>query len=282
MVFVLLWLGSLSIFSFAGLILVHLFMGMPVLTEPGLIDEIMQPQNLGSARLLQIVTSFGAFVVPGWIFTKVVGFDFSTKKNDVLLVLLSILIPLVAFPLVDWLSTINGLLTFPIESIDDWMKLKESQASAIYKDFLDMNGPTDLAINLLMMALIPAIGEELLFRAGLQQYLGKHIGNVHLAIWITAFLFSAIHVQFYSFLPRLVMGAGLGYLFYFGGNISYAILAHFVNNATAVTLAYLSGRVISEDAFENLGSDLSMWVVGGIALIAIMISVFHRKFKTDV
>lgn len=279
MVFVLLWFGSLSIFSFFGLILVHLFMGIPVLTEPDLIDEIMQPQNLASARLLQIVTSFGAFVVPGWIFTKVVGFDFATRKNDMLLILFSILIPLVAFPLVDWLATLNGLLTFPIESIDDWMKMKEQQASAMYEDFLDMNGPADLAINLLMMALIPAIGEELLFRAGLQQYLGKHLGNGHAAIWITAFLFSAIHFQFYSFLPRFIMGAGLGYLFYFGGNISYAILAHFLNNAAAVIMAYLSGRVISEDTFENLGSDMSIWVVGGIGLVGIMMSVFYRKSK---
>ncbi|MFT5280360.1 MAG: hypothetical protein ACI9P8_002001, partial [Bacteroidia bacterium] len=86
-------------------------MGIPVLTEPDLIDEIMQPQNLASARLLQIVTSFGAFVVPGLVFTKVVGFDFATRKNDMLLILFSILIPLVAFPLVDWLATLNGLLT---------------------------------------------------------------------------------------------------------------------------------------------------------------------------
>ena len=279
MVFVLLWLGSLSIFSFTGLILVHLFMGIPVLTEPHLIDEIMQPKNLASGRLLQIVTSIGAFIVPGWLFVKVLGLDFSIRKNDLVLILLCILMPLVALPLVDWLAAINGLVTFPIESIDAWMKMKELQATTIYEDFLDMNGPTDLAFNLLMMALIPAIGEELLFRAGLQQYLGKQIGNGHLAIWITAFLFSAIHFQFYTFLPRVLMGAGLGYLFYFGGNISYSILAHFVNNAAAVIMAYLSGRVFSEELFENSVSGLTIWVIGGMALVGMMMLVFYRKSK---
>lgn len=279
MVFVFLWLGSLSIFSFVGLALVHLFMGVPVLTEPHLIDEIMQQRNLGSVRLLQIVTSIGAFIVPGWLFVKVLDFDLAVKKNDLVLVLLSVLLPLIALPLVDWLATINGLLTFPIESIDDWMKLKELQASKIYEDFLKMNGSTDLAINLVMMALIPAIGEELLFRAGLQQYLGRHLGNGHVAIWITAILFSAIHFQFYTFIPRLIMGAGLGYLFYFGGNISYSILAHFVNNAAAVVLAYLSGRVFSEELFENSSSGLSLWVIGGMALVGLMMFVFYRKSK---
>ena len=247
-----------------------------MLTEPQLIDGIMRPQNIGSARLLQIVTSIGAFIFPGWLFTKVAGFDFATRKKEQLLIFISLVLPIVALPVVDWLATLNGLLTFPIESIDDWMKMKELQAIAIYEDFLYMKGPTDLAINLLMMAVVPAVGEELLFRAGLQQYLGKITKNGHLAIWITAFLFSAIHFQFYTFIPRFIMGAGLGYLFYWGGNITYPIIAHFINNATAVVMTYLSCRVIPEDTFENIGSEVSIWVVGSIIGLAILYFGFQK------
>ena len=250
-----------------------------MLTEPQLIDGIMRPENLSSARLLQIVTSIGAFIFPGWLFTKVAGFDFTKRKQEQRLIFISLVLPIVAFPVVDWLATLNGLLSFPIESIDDWMKAKELQASAIYQGFLNMNGPTDLAINLLMMAVIPAIGEELLFRAGLQQYLGKLVKNGHLAIWITAFLFSAIHFQFYSFIPRFIMGAGLGYLFYWSGNITYPIIAHFSNNAIAVTMAYLSGRAIPEDTFEHLGQELSEWVIGAILTIGLTMLVFYRKTR---
>ena len=73
------------------------------------------------------------------------------------------------------------------------------------------------------------------------------------------------------------MGASLGYLFYLGGNLSYAILAHFVNNAAAVIIAYMGGRVISEDAFENFGSELSIWVIGSLTLVGLMLWAFGRK-----
>ena len=279
MTFILLWLGGLSIFSFLGLVLIHLFMGIPVLTDPDLIDQLLSGENMAAARLLQIVSSFGSFLVPGWIFTKVIDRPFSSKRINYGLLSLSLLVPLVALPIVDWLATLNEMLSFPVTSIDEWMRMKETQAGEIYEVFLDMNGAGDLAINLLMMAFIPAVGEELLFRAGLQQYLGKYIKNQHVAIWCAAILFSAIHFQFYTFIPRLVMGAGLGYLFYWGGNIGYAIVAHFVNNAAAVIMAYLSGNFLSEDAFDQVGSSLTIWVAVSMIILGGMFFGFRRLSK---
>lgn len=242
-------------------------MGIPVLTEPHLIEQLMSSNYVAAARLLQIVTSVGSFLVPGWIFTKVIDQEFSQRSTNSTLMAFAGLIPLVSFVVVGWLAELNGYLTFPIESIDRWMRTMEAQATAAYDDFLQMDGVSDLGLNILMMALIPAVGEELLFRAGLQQYLGKYLKNHHVAIWVAAVLFSAIHLQFYTFIPRLIMGAGLGYLFFWGGHIGYAIIAHFVNNAAAVMLSYATNRWISEESIENFGAESNLVLIGSMIVL---------------
>jgi membrane protease YdiL (CAAX protease family) len=96
-----------------------------------------------------------------------------------------------------------------------------------------------LLIALVIIAVLPAIGEELVFRGLIQNELFRGTKNIHVSIWIAAFLFSAIHIQFFGFVPRLLLGALFGYLYYWSGNLSLAILAHFVNNAVSVVALYL-------------------------------------------
>ena len=91
--------------------------------------------------------------------------------------------------------------------------------------------------------------------------------NPHLAIWITAIIFSAIHLQFYGFIPRMLLGALLGYLFYWSGNLWLSILAHFVNNGFAVVVAYLiNSNIISEDA-ETIGAGDHSIIIGMSSLM---------------
>ena len=97
----------------------------------------------------------------------------------------------------------------------------------------------DLAVNLILIAIIPALAEELLFRGCVQQVMKEWFRNVHVAIWVTAFIFSFIHFEFYGFLPRLLLGAMLGYLFYWSGSLWVPIIAHTLNNGLQVLLSYL-------------------------------------------
>ena len=277
--FILLWLGGLSLAAFIALAVIHLFMGVPVLTEPQLIDQIMSPRYMRSARLLQVCSSIGSFLIPGWIFTRVMGQKFSWERANSTQMALAGLIPIAAMVVVGWLAIVNETLTFPIGTIDEWMRAKEAQASQFYEDFLVMHGLEDLLFNLFMMALIPALGEELLFRAGLQQYIQKYVKSHHVAIWVTAIVFSAIHLQFYTFIPRLVMGAGLGYMFFWGGNIIYPILGHFVNNASAVLMAYAANRWVPEERIENFGADSNFLLVGSMVVLAGLFISFKRFSK---
>ncbi len=101
-----------------------------------------------------------------------------------------------------------------------------------------------------MIALLPALGEELLFRGVAQRLLANWSGNAHVAVWVAAILFSAIHMQFLGFVPRLCMGAALGYLFLWSGNRWYPIIAHFANNAMAVVIVYMQQHGSSQTTLE--------------------------------
>ncbi|MDP4687503.1 MAG: CPBP family intramembrane metalloprotease [Salibacteraceae bacterium] len=127
----------------------------------------------------------------------------------------------------------------------------------------------DLIINLLVIAVFPAISEELFFRGFLQNTLLKMGRNHHVAIWVTAFIFSAIHMQFLGFFPRLILGAVLGYSAMYSRSLIVPIIGHFVNNGLAVVLTYYIGMEMM-DTPESLGalssSELALGAASAVAL----------------
>lgn len=135
------------------------------------------------------------------------------------------------------------------------MESKESQAGQLTELFLEMPNAGLLLFNLLMIAVLPALGEELIFRGIIQRGLMKHSINPHLSIWIAAVLFSAIHLQFYGFVPRMLMGVAMGYLFFWSGNLWYPIIAHFTNNAMSIILSYGIQHKQIQPEIETAGID---------------------------
>ncbi|PCJ89904.1 MAG: CPBP family intramembrane metalloprotease domain-containing protein [Flavobacteriales bacterium] len=169
--------------------------------------------------------------------------------------LLAGLLVFFSLPVINTMLEWNNQLNLPewLSGVENWMKTAESNAEKITKQFLMVNSIGDLAVNLVVMAMIPAIAEELFFRGLLQRVLIASTKNIHIGIWLAAILFSALHGQFYGFLPRMVLGAILGYLFVWSGSLWVPIFAHFVNNGAAVLLAfYVKKGMISEDV-ENIG-----------------------------
>jgi membrane protease YdiL (CAAX protease family) len=136
----------------------------------------------------------------------------------------------------DW----NSRLQLPetLQTLENSIKNMEAEAEKLTEAFLIMHHTKDLFLNLLMIALLPAIGEELLFRGILQKLLTEATGKIHLSIIITGIIFSAIHMQFFGFLPRMMLGIFLGYLLLWTRTIWAPILAHFINNASAVLMSW--------------------------------------------
>ena len=114
----------------------------------------------------------------------------------------------------------------------------------------------------------------------LQQSLTKRIKNVHVAVLLSAFIFSFIHFQFYGFLPRMFLGILLGYMFYVSGSLWTSILMHFVNNGSLVVLYYLNNKGLVNVDVEHFGETESAWLIAASALVTVgLIAWSWRKSR---
>lgn len=196
-------------------------------------------------RFIQIFSSTGMFIVPAIFFAKQESRDWKSylrlKEGHVLLFVLMVLIMFSSGPVLELSAELNKSMKLPgfLKGVEEWMMLKEQELAEMTRLLLKMDSAGILAVNLLMLAIIPGIGEELIFRGCLQKIFARWMGNKHLAIWVTAIIFSAIHVQFYGFIPRMLLGALFGYLLVWSGSIWIPIAAHFINNSVAVITAYV-------------------------------------------
>jgi len=233
-------------------------------------------------KMLQVITAIGTYVIPPIVLAytekKKTKVFYGFNKPNWQLFALVIVIMMVSMPIMEWSASINQNMVLPpfLKDIEAWMKDKEAVAMKMTEELLTVRNNWDILLNLVMIALIPAVGEELMFRGGIQRTINRIFKNQHVAIWITAVIFSAVHFQFYGFLPRVLLGAGFGYLYYYSGSLWYAMLAHFVNNAYAVCVAlYMQkNNMPVSKADDPIGFE---WYVYGISVI-LTIALF-KYFK---
>lgn len=175
---------------------------------------------------------------------------------------LGILWVLASFPFAQSLYWMNRQLPLP----EYFLRMEES-ATRLLEVIMTMSTPGELLLNILVIGVAPAVGEELIFRGILQRRLQEKINPV-IAVWVTAFIFSAIHLQFAGFLPRMLLGALLGYLFLWSRNLWVPIIAHFFFNASQVLGQYIYGEQLSQ--LEVEGPDEPYWLSGVISLTLIL------------
>ena len=242
--------------------------------------------TLSQLRILQVLQSFAFFILPVliavWLWSdqplRWLHLDKGMSWQTAGLVVVLIIILLPGFNL---LSTINQQIVLPdwLADVESWLKLREEEATLLTERFAQADTIPQLMLNLLIMALLPAIAEEMCFRgtcqglfvfgtAGPSYTKARLRTHTHVAVWVTAVLFSTLHFQFYGFLPRLLLGALLGYMLCFSGSLYVPMLAHFTNNAFAVICFYLEGKSLLEaDKVDHLGSGDTLWL-GLISLAA--------------
>jgi membrane protease YdiL (CAAX protease family) len=161
------------------------------------------------------------------------------------------------------------------------MKQMEEDAKLLTEALLKMDNIRDLLFNLFLIAIIPAIGEEMFFRGVIQKKLKNILRNPHIAILITSFIFSAIHMQFFGFLPRFFLGIILGYLFYYSGSLWMPIIAHFINNALAVLLMYLPfSEKINTDISQLENTEISMMQATIFLLIVLFFIYLYKQINS--
>jgi hypothetical protein len=155
----------------------------------------------------------------------------------------------------------NAHLDLPdfLSGFEQWAREKEDVATQLTQFLTTFDSVGQFVIGFIVIAIFPALGEELVFRGLLQPQLHKATGNIHAAIWISAFLFSALHMQFFGFVPRALLGALFGYLYFWSGNLTVPVVAHFVNNGFSVVMIYLNKTRIAGVDLEN--PEVAPWPV---------------------
>jgi membrane protease YdiL (CAAX protease family) len=217
--------------------------------------------NIKVVKFFQIFQSVGVFIIPSFILAFIFhgnNWEYLKLKNSphITYLILSILSIIISIPLINFLSYLNSNIDLPdfVGILEDKIIDMENEANYLMESFLDTLTMQGFIINIIMICILPAIGEELLFRGIFQRLFIEWTKNVHIGIILGAFLFSFIHFQFFGFLPRLLLGIYFGYLFVWSRTIWLPIIAHFTNNAFAVIYYYIFGINTGHSKIENLGT----------------------------
>lgn len=235
-------------------------------------------------KIGQGINSIFMFVVPPFVYYyltrkehQLQDLGFRSLTPPWWLILIGVAVMFVCIPVTTQLTTWNENLSFGknLTWLEDWIKSMEEIAKAATEKMLNVDTIGGLLLNLVVVALIPAVGEELTFRGVLQQSLTRKM-NPHVAIFLSAAIFSFIHFQFYGFLPRMFLGLLLGYMFYITNSLWTSIAMHFANNGTVVVLYYLANKGIIEDA-EHFGETDNVWLIVASAVLTVGIVVWSWR-----
>lgn len=195
---------------------------------------------------------------------------------------------LVSLPAMNWLVDFNGSMVLPswMSGVEEAMRQAEDMAADATKQILDINTIPQLLFCLFVVGLMAGLSEEMLFRGAMQRTMQDSRLGAHTAIWVTAIVFSAFHMQFFGFLPRMLLGAWLGYLFVWTRSLWVPIIAHTLNNSTVVVMSYLAGKgVVSEGFGDNLGLPADgafPWMATASLVLSIAIALWAaRSFRNE-
>ena len=229
--------------GFLGNVIIYGLLSYNHLDMNSLIQDLNENSDISHRKYISnilAINHLSTFLLPVLVLLSLLYYNkwtsivrLTTPKNIGLLIL-GVFWLLLSYPFIEWLYTVNKAIPLP-----QWMNTMEDSTNEIVINLLGTPDIGLLFLNLLVMAILPALGEELVFRGVVQPNLIKMVSNYHIAIWITAFIFSAIHMQFQGFLPRMVLGALLGYLSFWSKNLWFPIIAHFFNNAIQVVAFFI-------------------------------------------
>ncbi|MEI6455450.1 MAG: CPBP family intramembrane glutamic endopeptidase [bacterium] len=283
---ILLIISSFLVTFLIGLLLAGPLFGVDLFSSLEILTDYSNPQAISLLKYLQIVQSIGLFIIPpllaGFFFERnTLKYLRIDKPSRPIIYLFTIAIMFAALPIVNWMVAVNEGMKLPqfLEGMENWMKSTEEEAARLTEAFMNVKTTGGFLVNLLMIAVLPAIGEEFLFRGLLQRLFAEWTKNIHIAIFLGALLFGAMHMQFYGIFPRMMLGVLFGYLFYWTGSIWIPVFAHFINNASAVIVAFLANRGAISSGYEDFGSTNNIFLIIGSALITGMILLIIYRIE---
>ena len=283
---IILWLGCIFVmFSLTVLVIALVTQGNP-LSDINTLKWIQLLQTISLFLLPSLILAYMCAKAP-WNWLQL------DKKVNWKVLLWAIGIMLVALPAINLMSHWNQQMVLPtwLSGVEEWMKNKEAEAEWLTKQFMSVTTISGLLVNLLLMAVLPALSEEITFRGVLQRLLSPKNSslnsqlstlNSHLSIWLTSIIFSAIHMQFYGFVPRMLMGALFGYMLVWTGSLWVPMLMHFVNNAMAVLLYFIANKANWDmDKIDAIGTGNTLWL-GIVSVILTIVGIYAFRRSTTI
>ncbi len=223
--------------STIGLLVAQLITGISIFGNASALSNLNNPEVILALKITQLFSAIGTFLLPpliaAYLFSdNVADYIGAAKKISVLQIILAIILLICIQPFVNWMSMVNQGIKMP-DWIENMLNSPGGSAQKIGEALMKGNGMMELLLSLVIISIIPAISEELIFRGVIQKLFIDLSRNKHFGIILTAILFSAMHMDIAGFLPRFALGAILGYMYLWSGSIYLSIVAHFTNNLLA-------------------------------------------------
>lgn len=240
-------------------------------------------ENRGFLRTMLFCSNAFMFFIPGIFFSiflyrkEWLRSVKAHKLPSISSIVISLVLILISVGMVAYSFQLNSMIPLP-----EWMIESEKESQDLIVAALTMDNIGELLVNLLVIALIPAIGEEWIFRGILQDRLLRIVKNEHLAVWTVAILFSAIHMQFQGFIPRMLLGAILGYMFIWSGSLWLPIIAHFFNNGFQVVSYFIQQQTtdmkdIDIDQMPDVAGWQGLLSLIGVVGLMLVLRFIHNK-----
>ncbi len=232
----------------------------------GVISQLVLGAEITATRLniVTVVQDVALFIFPAILTAMIITrqparFLQIDAKVNWFGVMLVVLILICSIPMMNLVIEWNKGLRLPesLASLEMWFRQSEDAADAMLKSMMGGGTVMNLIVNILTVGVMAGLAEELFFRGGIQRLMITAHVNRHVAVWLTAILFSVIHFQFYGFVPRMLLGAFFGYLCVWSGSLWYSVIAHCTNNIFACVSMWIAERSGVESDIETMGTDMS-------------------------
>lgn len=240
-------------------------------------------------KLIQTMSAITLFIIPSliaaWLFCSK-PLSFLSLDRGVAFPTMGVAVAALLFvvPFISWTEELNKAVVLPssIGWLEEWFMDTEANAVAAVELLISGEGWSDVLTSFLVIALVAGVSEEILFRGFLQNGLVRAGFSTHAAIWLTAFLFSAIHLQFYGFLPRMLLGGLMGYLLVWSGSVWLPIVVHSTNNALFLLFQLLRKRGAIDFDFESFQwSDHPVWLAMSFLMASFLLALLARTTKQN-
>jgi uncharacterized protein len=244
--------------------------------------------NINFLRYLVFMQDICLFVIPALVILVLLKSEYNKSALDLRLPRINefglvIVLAFCVFPVTSFTGVLNSGIHLPdwLSEAEKWMVEKESDADKLINLLIVSDTFWIMMLNMLIIALLPAISEELIFRGVFQKILYGFFKSGHPAIWLTAIIFSVLHFQFFGLIPRFILGLVFGYLYFWSRTLWLPVFAHFINNAVPVLLEYIKGT-----DYSTSQQDVALWqqAIGlPVPIIAgtLILWYFRNKSKED-